>query len=241
MAAADSTISVGHACQRRQIASERIENTLSNLPKSPGYEYISYAEWGSRFFETAVTPERIGSQFAEMAGQESTIGPFSADPVGISQVTAKTKIAEPTVTRVRAENVTYAIEIPVDLSLSIEVSPKRPKLTLGGLLPDIDILGGRLDATQKLDYTGKVTVKLTLTARAASPLLVVIDIEKPTPKSVKVALQADGVLAALVQTSGLLEGEIKKAVAKEVGKELSKPELQKGLVIDVGSEMASFS
>ena len=84
---------------------------------------------------------------------------------------------------------------------------------------------------------GKVSVNLTLTARAANPLYIVIDIERPSAKSVKVNLEADGLLATLLQSSGVLEGEIKKAVAKEVRRELEDPKLQAGLVIDVGAQM----
>lgn len=210
---------------------------MSTKPAPTKFQFISYAEFGQKFFEHAVSAERIQAQFSEMAGEESTIGPMPADPMGMVKVMATTRTGEPAIRRARGDNITFSIGIPIDLDLTIDVAPQRVKLTLGGLLPDLNILGGKIDASQKLKYKGKVSVNLTLTARAANPLLVVIDIERPSAKSVKVNLEADGILATLLQTSGVLEGEIKKAVAKEVRRELDNPKLQAGLVIDVGAQM----
>lgn len=206
-------------------------------PDAPKYEFMSYAEFGIQFFEHAVSVERISANFADMAGEESTIGPISADPIGVVKVVATTRTGTPQVKRVRHRDVKYTIAIPIELDLKIEIAKNRPKLTLGGLLPDINLLGGKLDSLQNLNYRGDVTVNLALTARAAKPLRIVIDIEQPKSKSVDVDIKADGVLASLLQQGGILEGEIRKAVAKEVRHQLESPKIQKGLVIDVAAEM----
>lgn len=204
------------------------------------FDFMSYAEFGEAFFEQAISIDRITEQFADLAGDESSIGPISADPLGVATVTATTRTANPTVKRAPGTEVTYAIAIPIDLELTIDVNPKKSKIPFASLLPGIpglDLLGINLDSVQKLNYNGKVVVNLTLAARAARPLLIVIDIENPTPRKVKVDLQADGLLAALLQQGGIIEGEIKKAVVKEVTTQLDNPKLREGLVVDVAEQL----
>ena len=54
-----------------------------------GYEYVSYEEFGRRFFEIAVTEERVGDAIAAIAGDEFEMGPMGQGPGKIAKVTAK--------------------------------------------------------------------------------------------------------------------------------------------------------
>ncbi len=62
------------------------------------FEYISYQEWGRRFFEVAVTEARVASAFHAIAGDQFEIGPMAQGPGRIAKVHAKVKIREPQAT-----------------------------------------------------------------------------------------------------------------------------------------------
>ncbi|MBV8930706.1 MAG: hypothetical protein JO152_16415, partial [Mycobacteriaceae bacterium] len=44
------------------------------------YTYMTYEQFGRRFFEIAVTEERVAAAFAAIAGDEFGIGPFRQGP-----------------------------------------------------------------------------------------------------------------------------------------------------------------
>ena len=51
-------------------------------------ELMTYEEFGRRFFEIAVTEERVGDAIAAIAGDEFSMGPMGQGPGGIAKVTA---------------------------------------------------------------------------------------------------------------------------------------------------------
>jgi hypothetical protein len=53
-----------------------------------GYDYVSYEVFGRRFFEVAVTAERVGAAFAAFAGTEFDMEPIAQGPGGIAKVSA---------------------------------------------------------------------------------------------------------------------------------------------------------
>jgi hypothetical protein len=62
-------------------------------------DYLTYEEFGRRFFEVAVTPERVASALADIAGSEFAMEPIAQGPGGIAKVSANVKIQDPRVTR----------------------------------------------------------------------------------------------------------------------------------------------
>src|SRR6516162_10449680 len=64
-----------------------------------GYDYVSYETFGRRFFEVAVTDERVGAAFAAFAGNQFDMEPIAQGPGGIAKVSAKVTIKEPHVSR----------------------------------------------------------------------------------------------------------------------------------------------
>lgn len=62
------------------------------------HDYVTYEEFGRRFFEVAVTPDRVAAAFADIAGSEFAMEPISQGPGGIAKVSANVKIREPRVT-----------------------------------------------------------------------------------------------------------------------------------------------
>jgi hypothetical protein len=78
-------------------------------------------------------------------------------------------------------------------------------------------------------------------ARAARPLLIVIDVEPPTRANVDVKVQADGLRASVLQIVGRVDAEVRRAVAKYVARELRKPQIQQARMIDVAAALAAYS
>lgn len=182
-----------------------------------GPVFISYADFGRRFFEAAVTRRRVERATAGLAGREIDFGPKGVGPMGLIKVSATGSVAAPDVERVPGENVGYELVVPVELHMVIEMGP------------------------EKFRFAADVRVRLALTARAAEPLRIVIDIEPPGAGNVEVTVRADGVRASVLQLLGGIDGELRRAVAKVVRRELERPELQSARVIDVGKTLEAMS
>lgn len=179
--------------------------------------FVSYADFGQRFFETAVTRDRIVEAAGNLAGRPVDFGPLGVGPLGLVKVSATGAVGDPDVGRIDGEHVAFQLTIPVALQLTIEIG---------------------LD---KYRFTAAVRVRLPITARAAEPLRIVIDVEPPTRRTIEVDLQAEGLRASVVQVIGGVEGELKKSVARFVRNEIEKPELQKARIIDVARALEDLT
>ena len=126
------------------------------------YDYITYEEFGRKFFEAAVTEKRVADAFATVAGDELEMGPMGQGPGGIAKVTAKVTIGQPRATRTLGDEITFAIQIPLAVDLLLDL---------------------RLDK-QRFKVSGEIALRAT--ARAAEPLLLVIDIPKPRTRDISV-------------------------------------------------------
>ena len=62
-------------------------------------QHMTYEDFGRRFFEVAVTEERVGAAIGDIAGEAFEMGPICQGPGGIAKVTARVKIQHPRVTR----------------------------------------------------------------------------------------------------------------------------------------------
>lgn len=174
---------------------------------------IPYSEFGARFFEHAVTEGRIVGALDGLAGDRIEFGPIGAGPGKIAKVSATGEIGKASAERQAGEEVAFRLSIPVDLDL---------------------LIGLGLDEHR---YHAAVTVGLTLVARAADPLRVVIDIDTPTWRDVSVDVEAEGLRAAVLQRVAGIEREIGRFVAKYVGRELDKPHIRKARDIDVAARI----
>ena len=174
-------------------------------------DLIGYGEWGERFFEAAVTEERVLAGVNAMAGQQINFGPLGVGPGRIAKVTAVGEIGMATGQRTSTDPVQIRVELPVTLHF---------KLDLG-----VDVH----------HFDAEVTVPLLLSARARDDLAIVIDIEPPTKDDVSVELKAKGLRATVVQYAGNVDGELRRFIAKYVGRELEKPAIMAARVIDIGA------
>jgi hypothetical protein len=190
-----------------------LEDDVRRYSLMRGYDYVSYEDFGRRFFEVAVTEERVGAAFAAIAGNEFDMEPMAQGPGKIAKVSAKVTIKQPQVSRHVADSITFDIHIPlvVDLLLDLRLDKQRFKV-------DGDI-------------------KLNATARAAEPLLLIVDVAKPRPSDITVHVSSTSIRGELLRIVAGVDGEIRRFIAQYVAEEIDSPESQKAQVIDVAEQL----
>jgi hypothetical protein len=190
---------------------------VTEAPTEPEIDFISYAEFGAAFFERAVTEQRVQQAARGLAGRPIEFGPVGIGPVGLPKISAKGTVGEPVARRIEGDLVVFELVLPVDVNLLIDFG---------------------LDKSR---FRAAVTVRLMLTARAAGPLKVVIDIAEPTRRNVDVHMQAEGLRASVLQLVAPIESEVRRSVSRYVAKQLKRPQIAKARVIDVGRVLDSFT
>jgi hypothetical protein len=174
---------------------------------------VPYAVFGARFFEHAVTQGRIVGALGGLAGDTIEFGPIGAGPGRIAQVTATGVVGEGVAARMPGEEVAFRLTIPVALELRIDLGVDHHR------------------------FHADVTVGLSLHARAAEPLRVVIDVDPPTWRDVTVEVKADGLRASVLQRVAGIDREIVRFVARFVRRELDKPHIRAARDIDVAARI----
>ena len=176
-------------------------------------DYMTYEEFGRKFFEVAVTEDRVGGAIAAIAGDEFEMGPMGQGPGKIAKVTARVKIQDPRVTRKVGETITFAIRIPLEINMVVDLRIDRPRFVVFG------------------------EISLRATARAAEPLLLILDFEKPRASDIVIHVTSKSLRAEVVRIIGGIDAEIKRFVAAHVAGEIDSPASQKAKVIDVAGSI----
>ncbi|MGE0215734.1 hypothetical protein [Mycolicibacterium sp.] len=176
-------------------------------------EYVSYEEFGRRFFEIAVTEERVGGAIGEIAGEAFEMGPIAQGPGRIAKVTARVNIQQPRVTRQLGDQITFAIRIPLEIDMVVDLRIDKPKFIVFG------------------------EISLRATARAAEPLLLILDVEKPRPSDISIHVTSKSLRAEVVRIIGGVDAEIKRFIAAHVAGEIDSPASQKAKIIDVADRL----
>lgn len=179
----------------------------------PADDRTTYAVFGERFFVHAVTEERIVGALRGLAGDKIEFGPIGAGPGRLAKVSAVGELGLASATPLEGEYVAFRLTIPVSLDLRIDLG---------------------LD---EHTFHAAVDVGLTLTARAADPLRVVIDIDPPTWRDVTVKVEADGVRAEVLRRVAGVDREISRFVSKYVAREIDKPHIREARDIDVAARI----
>ena len=177
------------------------------------FEYVSYEDFGRRFYEIAVTEERVGDAIAAIAGDEFEMGPMGQGPGKIAKVTAKVRIQEPRVTRSNGELITFAIRIPLEIDMVIDLRIDKPKFMVFG------------------------EIALSATARAAEPLLLILDVQKPRPSDIAIHVTSKSLRAELLRIVAGVDAEIRRFIAAHVAGEIDSPASMKAKVIDVAERL----
>jgi hypothetical protein len=186
------------------------------MPAEPAQatdDRISYAAFGVGFFEHAISAERILGALSDLAGDPIEFGPVGAGPGRLAQVKANGQIGQPSVGRLEGEEVAFHLSIPIELDLQIDLR------------------------IEKHNFHASVGVALTLVARAAPPLRIVIDINEPRARDVDVKIEAEGVRATVLQYAAGIDREIAKFIANYVRREIDKPRIRAAREIDVAARI----
>jgi hypothetical protein len=174
-----------------------------------GGEFVSYEQWGADFFAEAVSGQRILGAVDNIAGQPIDFGPIGVGPGKIAKVRAYGAIGAARAERLDAEEITYRVELPVDLTFELNLQ------------------------VETHTFHAELLVPLALTARAVEGVKVFIDVTPPHSSEVQVQVQADGLRASIMQRVANIEGELRRFVARYVAREVTKPHIQAARLIDV--------
>jgi hypothetical protein len=176
-------------------------------------EYMTYEEFGRKFFEVAVSEERVCGAIAAIAGDAFEMGPMGQGPGKIAKVTAKVRIMDPRVTRQVGEMITFAIRIPLEIDMLVDLRIDKPKFMVFG------------------------EIALRATARAAEPLLLILDVEKPRPSDISIHVTSKSLRGELLRVVAGVDAEIRRFVAEHVAGEIDSPASQKAKVINVADSI----
>lgn len=173
------------------------------------HTYMTYEEFGRKFYEFAVTEDRVGSAIGEIAGDSFEIGPIAQGPGRIAKVTANVTVLQPKVTRHVGEMMTFAITIPLEIDMVVDLRIDKPKFMVYG------------------------EIALRASALAAEPLLLILDVKKPRPSDITIHVTSKTLRAEVVRIVGGIDAEIKRFIAAHVAEEIDSPGSQEAQVINV--------
>src|SRR6185369_12168956 len=176
-------------------------------------DYMTYEEFGRKFFEVAVTEDRVGGAIGAIAGDSFEMGPIGQGPGKIAKVTAKVRIMDPRVVRTVGEMITFDIRIPLEIDMVVDLRIDRPKFMVFG------------------------EIALHATARAADPLLLILDFEKPRSSDISIHVTSKSLRAEVVRVLGNIDAEVRRFIAAHVSGEIDSPASQKAKVIDVATSI----
>lgn len=171
--------------------------------------YLTYEQFGRRFFEVAVTEERIAAAIGQIAGEAFEIGPIAQGPGRIAKVTAAVRVQQPRVSRQVGELITFGIRIPLEIDMVVDLRIDKPKFMVFG------------------------EISLRATAKAAEPLLLILDVEKPRAADIAIHVTSKSLRAEVVRIVGGIDAEIRRFIALHVAGEIDSPGSQKAKIIDV--------
>ena len=120
-------------------------------------DHIEYADWGERFFRSAVSTERVLAGINVLAGQQIDVGPMGVGPGRVVKVTARGEIGAAVGEKVSDDPVTFAVKLPAALEFAINLGVDTHR------------------------FTAELSIPLTLTARAREDLAIIIDVSRRGP------------------------------------------------------------
>jgi hypothetical protein len=175
--------------------------------------YMTYEEFGRRFFEVAVTEGRVGGAIGAIAGSGFEMGPMAQGPGKIAKVTARVRILDPHVTREVGESITFAIRIPLEIDMVVDLRIDKPKFMVFG------------------------EIALRATARAAEPLLLILDVEKPRPSDISIHVTSKSLRGEVLRIVAGVDAEIRRFIAAHVASEIDSPASSRAKIIDVADRL----
>ena len=180
------------------------------------FDWIDYAEFGRRFFTRIVTRDRVFGFVESLAGRRIEIGPVRTGPRAAAELTVRGEVRPPVLTdrpatghRDPTDPVQFDLLVPVTLEITVHVLKDN-------------------------QYRADVQVPLVLTAHAADPLLIVIEVQPPVREQVRLDYAAEGMRAATLGALAGIRKQIVAQVLRVVRAELSDPA---GRTLDVAERI----
>lgn len=177
------------------------------------HNFVTYEEFGRRFFRVRGDRRTCRAAFADIAGDSSEMGPMFQGPGGLAKVSARVQVQQPTARRTLGEAITFAVRIPLVIELTIDLWLDKPRFVVDG------------------------EIALRATARAADPLMIVIDIARPRFLDIAVHVTSNSLRGEIVRIIGNVDGEIRRFVAAHVAAEIDSPDSQQAKIIDVAGQI----
>ncbi len=194
-----------------------MDSSEGSPPAHPGAgtpgRYISYEEFGRQFFEVAVSEKRVADAIGAIAGDEFQMGPMGQGPGGIAKVTARVRVQYPRVTRRVGDSITFDIRIPLEINMVIDLRIDKPRFMVFG------------------------EISLQATARAAEPLLLIIDVGKPGPRDIAIHVTSGTLRAEVLRVMAGIDAEIKRFISAHVAGEIDSPGAREARIIDVAQQI----
>jgi hypothetical protein len=169
---------------------------------------LSYESFGEAFIFATVTPERVVAAVKRIAGDTVSLGPLRAGPAGAASVTAHGTIGDPEADEIGSNPLTYAVRLPVSLSLVV-----------------------RVGAVGRFEATGSIGLRLDV--RTVSPLAIVIDVAPVDPSDTSFKISSRGVQSRVMQRAGDVAGELSLHAARYVNEQINRPEASRFTRIDL--------
>lgn len=169
------------------------------------FDWMDYGEFGRQFFQRIVTADRVREVVESMAGKPIEVGPLRAGPRDAAEVSVRGSVRVPRLVERPAETVETSSDTAglVAFDMTIPVS--------------LDIT---IDVLQANKYRAEVLVPLELVARAADPLLVVIDTQPPAARDIDLEVVAHGwrarTLGKLAKVNEQVAAQVAAVVRDEV-------------------------
>ncbi|MEU0543474.1 hypothetical protein ABZ319_26735 [Nocardia sp. NPDC005978] len=212
------------------------------------HRWIGYDEFGHRFFERVVTADRVREAVESMAGKPIEVGPLKTGPGKKAQVSVQGQVRLPRVVgageqpeRPEPESRPRIAELP-------PVAPAAPAAAVADAPPadagDIALVAFDMTIPVSLDitvdvlksnrYRAELQVPVALVARAADPLLIVIEAEPPRAEDITLEFEAEGLRAATLGRVAGIRKQVVAQVAAVVRKEVADPSRR---TIDVAARL----
>lgn len=200
----------------------------------PSHEWIGYDEFGHLFFERVVTVERVQEVVESMAGKPIEVGPIRTGPGNKAQVSVQGSVRLPKVTPAGdrsarpvpepriAELPPVGSAPPVETAATNGAAHHDPALITFDLTIPVS-LDITVDVLKSNRYRAEVQVPVALTARAAAPLLIIIDAEPPRAEDIELELKAHGLRATALGKVAGIRKQVALQVAAVVRKEVADP------------------
>lgn len=188
-----------------------VSGVAAGVDRGLTMDFITYERFGVELLRLAVTPERVRSAVAGVAGDQIAVGPMTVGPGGAARVEASGRVDVIEVTAHPGDLLRFTATVPVDLELDVRVAAARHR------------------------YRGRIEVPLDLTVKTATPLRIIIDVDAIDARDVRVELSASGVRAKVLQRLGNVDDEVRQQVAAVVNERLGSESAMEARRIDVAA------